>query len=162
MCLSSSRIQGRVTRAETMGLHSATWRIHASAVDDLALLEGSLRWLAGEDCEMAVERGKSWHGSEQTILEATTKRKKDALQALARLGDETLTGLLEEGVSKRIDDEKVMHIRIGLSRLVRGEVALVTEDDAVATAKGQFKIEAYPGSEPSVVITETILSMLDS
>ena len=55
-----------------------------------------------------------------------------------------------------------MHIRIGLSRLVRGEVALVTEDDAVATAKGQFKIEAYPGSEPSVVITETILSMLDS
>ena len=162
MCLSSSRIQGRVTRAETMGLHSATWRIHASAVDDLALLEGSLRWLAGEDCEMAVERGKSWHGSEQTILEATTKRKKDALQALARLGDEALVGLLKEGVSKRIDDEKVMHIRIGLSRLVRGEVALVTEDDAVATAKGQFKIEAYPGSEPSVVITETILSMLDS
>ncbi len=162
MCLSSSRIQGRVTRAETMGLHSATWRIHASAVDDLALLEGSLRWLTGEDCELAVERGKSWHGSEQTILEATTKRKKDALQALARLGDEALVGLLKEGVSKRIDDEKVMHIRIGLSRLVRGEVALVTEDDAVATAKGQFKIEAYPGSEPSVVITETILSMLDS
>ncbi len=145
-----------------MGLHSATWRIHASAVDDLALLEGSLRWLTGEDCELAVERGKSWHGSEQTILEATTKRKKDALQALARLGDEALVGLLKEGVSKRIDDEKVMHIRIGLSRLVRGEVALVTEDDAVATAKGQFKIEAYPGSEPSVVITETILSMLDS
>jgi len=162
LCLSSSRIQGRVTRAETMGLHSATWRIHASAVDDLALLEGSLRWLTGEDCELAVERGKSWHGSEQTILEATTKRKKDALQALARLGDEALVGLLKEGVSKRIDDEKVMHIRIGLSRLVRGEVALVTEDDAVATAKGQFKIEAYPGSEPSVVITETILSMLDS
>ena len=145
-----------------MGLHSATWRIHASAVDDLDLLTGSLRWLTGDDCELAVGRGKSWHGSEQTILEATTKRKKDALQALARLGDEVLAGLLEEGVSKRIDDEKVMHIRIGLSRLVRGEVALVTEDDTVATAKGQFKIEAYPGSEPSVVITETILSMLDS
>ncbi len=145
-----------------MGLHSATWRIHASAVDDLDLLTGSLRWLTGDDCELAVGRGKSWHGSEQTILEATTKRKKDALQALARLGDEALAGLLEEGVSERIDDEKIMHIRIGLSRLVRGEVALVTEDDTVATAKGQFKIEAYPGSEPSVVITKTILSMLDS
>ena len=160
--MSSSRIQGQVARAEVMGLHSATWRIHASAVDYLDLLEGSLRWLTGGDCELAVERGKSWHGSEQTILEATTKRKKDALQTLARLGDEALAGLLEEGVSKRIDDEKVMHIRIGLSRLVRGEVALVTEDDTVATAKGQFKIEAYPGSEPSAVITETILSMLDS
>ena len=121
-----------------------------------------MRWLTGEDCELAVERGKSWHGSEQTILEATTKRKKDALQTLARLGDEALAGLLEEGISKRIDDEKIMHVRIGLSRLVRGEVVLVTDDDAVATAKGQFKIEAYPGSEPSVVITETILSMLDS
>ena len=160
--MSSSRIQGRVACAEAMGLHSATWRIHASAVDDLDLLERSLRWLTGEDCELAVERGKSWHGSEQTILEATTKRKKDALQALERLGDEALAGLLEEGVSKRIDDEKIMHVRIGLSRLVRGEVALVTNDDVVATAKGQFKIEAYPGSEPSVVITETILSMLDS
>ena len=160
--MSSSRIQGRVARAEAMGLHSATWRIHASAVDDLDLLEGSLRWLPGEDCELAVERGKSWHGSEQTILEATTKRKKDALQTLARLGDEALAGLLEEGVSKRIDDEKIMHVRIGLSRLVHGEVVLVTDDDAVATAKGQFKIEAYPGSEPSVGITETILSMLDS
>ena len=162
MCVSSSRIQGQVARAEVMGLHSATWRIHASAVDDLDLLEGSLRWLTGKDCELAVERGKSWHGSEQTILEATTKRKKDALQTLARLGDEALAGLLEEGVSKRIDDEKIMHVRIGLSRLVRGEVVLVTDDDAVATAKGQFKIEAYPGSEPSAVITETILSMLDS
>ena len=162
MCLSSSRIQGRVARAEAMGLHSATWRIHASAVDDLDLLEGSLRWLTGEDCELAIERGKSWHGSEQTILEATTKRKKDALQALARLGNEALARLLEEGVSKRIDDEKVMHIRIGLSRLVRGEVALVTGGDTVATVKGQFKIESYPGSEPSVVITETIRSMLDS
>ena len=160
--MSSSRIQGRVARAEAMGLHSVTWRIHASAVDDLDLLEGSLRWLTGEDCELSVEKGKSWHGSEQTILEATTKRKKDALQALARLGDEALAGLLKEGVSKRIDDEKIMHIRIGLSRLVSGEVALVTEDDGVATAKGQFKIEAYPGNEPSVVITETILSMLDS
>ena len=160
--MSSSRIQGRVACAEAMGLHSATWRIHARAVDDLDLLEGSLRWLTGEDCELAVERGKSWHGSEQTILEATTKRKKDALQALARLGNETLAGLLEEGVSKRIDDEKIMHVRIMLSRLVSGEVTLVTDDDAVATAKGQFKIEAYPGSEPSVVITETILSMLDS
>ena len=160
--MSSSRIQGRVACAEAMGLHSATWRIHASAVDDLDLLERSLRWLTGEDCELAVERGKSWHGSEQTILEATTKRKKDALQALARLGDETLAGLLEEGVSKRIDDEKIMHVRIVLSRLVSGEVALVTDDDAVATAKGQFKIEAYPGSEPSAVITETILLMLDS
>ena len=145
-----------------MGLHSATWRVHASAVDDLGLLEESLRWLAGYYCEMTVERDKSWHGSEQIVLETTTKRKKAALKALSRLGDGVLKGLLDEGVSKRIDNEKNMHIRIRLSDLVRGEVVLVSGDKSVAAAKGQFKIEAYPGSEPSDVIRETILSMLDS
>ena len=145
-----------------MGLHSATWRIHASAVDDLGLLEESLRWLAGNDCNLTVEKDKSWHGSEQAVLEATTKRKKTALKALARLGDKMLERLLDEGVSGRIDDEKVMHVRIRLSNLVRGEIVLVSEDDSVAVAKGQFKIESYPGSEPSDVITEKILSMLDS
>ena len=145
-----------------MGLHSATWRVHASAVDDLVLLEESLRWLTGDYCEMTVERDKSWHGSEQTVLETTTKRKKAALKALSRLGDEVLKGLLDEGVSKRIDDEKNMHIRIRLSDLVRGEVVLVSRDKSVTAAKGKFKIEAYPGSDPSDVITETILSMLDS
>tara|TARA_Y100000758_G_C15930633_1_gene378630 strand:- start:258 stop:695 length:438 start_codon:yes stop_codon:yes gene_type:complete len=145
-----------------MGLHSATWRVHASAVDDLVLLEESLRWLTGDYCEMTVERDKSWHGSEQTVLETTTKRKKAALKALSRLGDEVLKGLLDEGVSKRIDDEKNMHIKIRLSDLVRGEVVLVSRDKSVTAAKGKFKIEAYPGSDPSDVITETILSMLDS
>ena len=145
-----------------MGLHSATWRIHASAVDDLGLLEESLRWLAGNDCNLTVEKDKSWHGSEQTVLEATTKRKKAALKALARLGDEVLEGLLDEGVSRRIDDEKVMHVRIRLSNLVRGEIVIISEDDAVSVAKGQFKIESYPGSEPSDVIAGTILSLLNS
>ena len=84
------------------------------------------------------------------------------MKALARLGDEVLEGLLDEGVSRRIDDEKVMHVRIRLSNLVRGEIVIISEDDAVSVAKGQFKIESYPGSEPSDVITETILSMLNS
>ena len=118
--------------------------------------------MTGDHCELTVERDKSWHGSEQTVLETTTKRKKAALKALSRLGSEVLKRLLDDGISKRIDDEKNMHIRIRLSDLVRGEVVLVSEDKPVAAAKGQFKIESYPGSESSDVITETILSMLDS
>ena len=145
-----------------MGLHSATWRIHASAVDDLNLLKESLRWLTGDDCNLTVEKDKSWHGSKQTVLEAATKRKKTALKALAKLGDEALERLLDEGISRRIDDEKVMHVRIRLSNLARGEIVLISEDDTVSVAKGQFKIESYPGNEPSDVITETILSLLNS
>ena len=144
-----------------MGLHSAMWRVHASAVDDVGLLEQSLHWLVGDDCELTVESGKSSHGSHQTTIEATTKRKKFALGALARLGEGALRGLLEEGVARRIDDEKVLHIRIRLSDLVRGEVSIVSDDDSVATAKGQFKIESYPGSEPSEIISETIRTILE-
>ena len=144
-----------------MGLHSAMWRVHASAVDDVGLLEQSLHWLVGDDCELTVESGKSSHGSHQTTIEATTKRKKFALGALARLGEGTLRTLLEEGIARRIDDEKVMHIRIRLSDLVRGEVSIVSDDDSVATAKGQFKIESYPGSEPSEIISETIRTILE-
>ncbi len=144
-----------------MGLHSATWRVHASAVDDVGLLEQSLYWLVGDDCELSVESGKSWHGSHQTTIEATTKRKKVAMGVLARLGEEALRTLLDEGVARRIDDEKVMHVRIRLSDLVRGEVSIVSDDDSVATAKGQFKIESYPGNEPSEVISETIRTMIE-
>ena len=137
------------------------WRVHASAVDDVGLLEQSLQWLVGDDCELTVESGKSSHGSHQTTIEATTKRKKFARGALARLGEGALRTLLEEGVARRIDDEKVMHIRIRLSDLVRGEVSIVSDDDSVATAKGQFKIESYPGSEPSEIISETIRTILE-
>ena len=137
------------------------WRVHASAVDDVGLLEQSLQWLVGDDCELTVESGKSSHGSHQTTIEATTKRKKFALGALARLGEGALRTLLEEGVARRIDDEKVMHIRIRLSDLARGEVSIVSDDDSVATAKGQFKIESYPGSEPSEIISETIRTILE-
>ena len=137
------------------------WRVHASAVDDVGLLEQSLQWLVGDDCELTVESGKSSHGAHQTTIEATTKRKKFALGALARLGEGALRTLLEEGVARRIDDEKVMHIRIRLSDLVRGEVSIVSDDDSVATAKGQFKIESYPGSEPSEIISETIRTILE-
>ena len=144
-----------------MGLHSATWRVHASAVDDVGLLEQSLCWLVGDDCEVSVESGKSWHGSLQTTIEATTKRKKAALDALAKMGEDVLRGLLDDGVARRIDEEKVMHVRIRLSELVRGQVSVVSDDDLVATAKGQFKIESYPGSEPSEVISETIGTMLE-
>ncbi len=84
------------------------------------------------------------------------------MKALTRLGDEVLEGLLDEGVSRRIDDEKVMHVRIRLSNLARGEIVLISEDDTVSVAKGQFKIESYPGSEPSDVIAETILLLLNS
>ena len=53
-----------------------------------------------------------------------------------------------------------MHVRVELSKLVQGEVSLAADGHTGATAKGQFKIEVYPGSEPADVIGDTIHSIL--
>ena len=98
-----------------MGLHSARWRVHASAVDDVALIQESLVWLTGDSCEIILEKGKSWHGSEQTIIEASVSGRKASMKALSNLGKDSLQQLMESGVSSRLDSDKILHVRISLS-----------------------------------------------
>ena len=86
-------------------------------------------------------------------------RKKLARESLGRLGSETLQQLLSDGLEKRIDDDKNMHIRISLSKLVKGEVRLCTRDRSEAFVKGLFKIESYPGDNHLEIITELVRSM---
>tara|TARA_B100000929_G_scaffold104121_1_gene82399 strand:+ start:1376 stop:1666 length:291 start_codon:yes stop_codon:yes gene_type:complete len=93
-------------------------------------------------------------------MQARVSRKKAARESLARLGEAALANLIQEGLAKRIDAEKVMHVRVELSKLVQGEVRLAADGHTGATAKGQFKIEVYPGSEPAGVMDGTIRSML--
>jgi len=144
-----------------MGLHSARWRVHASAVDDVSLIEQGLRWLTGEGCEVNMEKGKSWHGSEQTIIEASISGRKASAYSLSRLGGEGLRNLLENGISNRLDEDKVLHIRISLAELVCGEVTIVSDDSSEATAKGRFKVESYPGQEVESVATGLIHELIE-
>ncbi len=143
-----------------MGLHSARWRVHCSAVDDVSLIEQSLRWLTGQACEVNLEKGKSWHGSEQTIIETSVSGRKASSHALSRLGKESLQQLLDEGVSSRLDADKVLHIRISLAELVCGEVSLVREGNVEPTVKGRFKVESYPGQEIETVTIELIHELI--
>ena len=144
-----------------MGLHSARWRVHASAVDDVALIEKSLVWLAGESCEINLERGKSWHGSEQTIVEAIVSGRKTSANALSRMSKESLQQLADEGVSSKLDGDKILHIRISLADLVCGEVSLVGEGNDEVTVKGRFKVESYPGQDVETVATELIHELIE-
>tara|TARA_B100000029_G_scaffold313729_2_gene306174 strand:- start:1152 stop:1592 length:441 start_codon:yes stop_codon:yes gene_type:complete len=143
-----------------MALHSARWRVHASAVDDVSLIEQSLCWLTGEGCEVNLEKGKSWHGSEQTIIETGVSGRKKSAHALSRLGKEGLQQLLDQGVSSRIDEDKVLHIRISLSKLVCGEISLVGEGKSEPTVKGRFKVESYPGQDVETVTIELIHELI--
>ena len=67
--------------------------------------------------------------------------------------------LLSDGLEKRIDDDKNMHLRISLSKLVKGEVKICSKDRSEAFVKGVFKIESYPGEHHLDVITDLLRSM---
>tara|TARA_B110000438_G_scaffold2346_1_gene2439 strand:+ start:304 stop:552 length:249 start_codon:yes stop_codon:yes gene_type:complete len=81
---------------------------------------------------------------------------------LKRLGNKTLDSILEDGIEKRIDDSKNLHIRLELSKLVSGEIYLSNNKTTSATVKGKFKIESYPGDSVTEVITDLIEKILDS
>ncbi len=140
-----------------MGLHGGSWRIHASAVDDIDLIAEALAWLSGDDSVIDVEKGKSALGAPQATLIASLS-KKGALKSLGRLSVDSLENLLEEGLDSRIDDEKVLHLRISISDLVRGEAVLCDGNDG-PVAKGRFKIEGYPGDDIVVLATDMMTEL---
>jgi len=145
-----------------MSLHGVTWRVNASALDNMDLLEDSLRWISGDKSTINRSKDKSFHGSEQYSIVAQTQKKKEAIESLKKLGENVLTDILEEGIDKRIDDSKNLHIRLELSKLVAGEISLANKKTVSSTVKGKFKIESYPGEETSEVITKLIENILDN
>ena len=145
-----------------MSLHSAVWRVHCSAVDDIALIESALAWLAGDGVELTREKSKSYHGAPQLILEASITKKRDARDAFVRLGKQTLEELLHNGISSHIDENKILHLRIDIDDLVQGRVRMARGVERKMAAKGRFKIESYPGEKPETVIVNLIKECLES
>tara|TARA_B100000575_G_scaffold64406_1_gene49371 strand:+ start:10305 stop:10736 length:432 start_codon:yes stop_codon:yes gene_type:complete len=143
-----------------MGVLRAEWRVHATALDDLNLIDASLDWLCDSKESVEWSKQKSFHGPVMNTGLVTLNRKKKAFECLRRLGREVHISLLEEGLDKRVDDEKNLHIRISLSGLVRGEVRLVNPEGRESSVKGKFKIESYPGSLVEDVITDLIYGMV--
>lgn len=145
-----------------MSLHGVTWRVNASALDNIDLLEDSLKWISGKKSTINRSKDKSFHGSEQYSIVARTQKRKEAIESLKKIGSEVLTVILNEGIEKRIDESKNLHIRLELSKLVAGEISLANKKTTSSTVKGKFKIESYPGEETSEVITKLIETILDN
>ena len=145
-----------------MGLHSVSWSVNVSALDQMKLIEDSLKWIAGEKSSIEITKDKSFHGAKQHYIEAKNNNKKDSQKSLERLGGEVLREILELGVQTRVDENKLFHIRLELSELVRGEVSLANEKTVSSTVKGKFKIESYPGDSTIEVISNLIEELIDS
>jgi RNA binding exosome subunit len=145
-----------------MSLHGVTWRVNASALDNMDLLEDSLKWISGKKSTINRSKDKSFHGSEQYSIVARTQKRKEAIESLKKIGSEVLRVILNEGIEKRIDESKNLHIRLELSKLVAGEISLANKKTTSSTVKGKFKIESYPGEETSEVITKLIETIIDN
>ena len=139
-----------------MSLHSVSWRIHCSAMDDLEIIQSAMKQLSAVNSEVIREKSKSYHGSPQTILEMRINNKKNAKQSLELLGKSVLDQLVENGIESQIDDDKNFHIRLSLSSLVAGKLRLAEGSEWTSAVKGKYKIESYPGQNPSEVLLELI------
>ena len=143
-----------------MGLHSVSWRVNVSALDQIELIEDSLRWIAGEKSSIEITKDKSFHGAEQFTIVAKNMKKKDSRKSLERLGRDVLKELLENNIQLRIDEDKNFYVRLKLSELVKGEISLADRNAISSTVKGKFKIESYPGDSTIDVISNLIKELI--
>jgi len=143
-----------------MGLHSVSWRVNVSALDQIKLIEDSLKWIAGEKSSIEITKDKSFHGAEQFTIVAKNMKKKDSRKSLERLGRDVLKELLENNIQLRIDEDKNFYVRLKLSELVKGEISLADRNTISSTVKGKFKIESYPGDSTIDVISNLIKELI--
>jgi len=121
-------------------------------MDDLEIIQSAMKQLSAVNSEVSWEKSKSYHGSPQTILEMRINNKKNAKQSLELLGKSLLNQLVENGIESQIDDDKNLHIRLSLSSLVAGKLSLAEGSEWTSAVKGKYKIESYPGQDPSEVL----------
>ena len=143
-----------------MGLHSVSWRVNVSALDQSELIQDSLKWIAGEKSSIEISKDKSFHGAEQYTIVAKNMKKKDSQKSLERLGEDVLKKLLENNIQLRIDENKNFYVRLKLSELVKGEISLADKNTVSSTVKGKFKIESYPGDSTIEVISNLIRELI--
>ncbi len=128
---------------EDMSVHRGEWRVHASAVDDIRVIEDSLAWLCGDGVRISTQKEKSTLGAPMYTISASMTAKQ-SMFSLGRLERVSIEGILDSGVESRIDEDKFLHLRIDLAALSRGKGEVTLDKDRMV-AKGRFKLEVYPG-----------------
>ena len=128
---------------DDMSVHRGEWRVHASAVDDIRVIEDSLAWLCGDGVSISTQKEKSTIGATMYTI-STSMTAKQSMYSLGRLERVSIEEILDSGVESRIDEDKFLHLRIDLAALSRGRGEVSLDKDKMV-AKGRFKLEVYPG-----------------
>ena len=128
---------------DDMSVHRGEWRVHASAVDDIRVIEDSLAWLCGDEVDISTQKEKSTLGAPMYTISANMTAKQSRF-SLKRLESESITQILDLGLESRIDHDKYLHLRLDLEALAMGKVQVSLDKDTTIV-KGKFKLEVYPG-----------------
>ena len=128
---------------DNMSVHRGEWRVYASAVDDLSVIEDSLAWLGGDGASVSLQKEKSTLGAPMYTF-FTSMTTKQSLFSLGRLERDSIEEILDLGLESRIDEDKFLHLRICLGALTRGKVEVSYDKDR-PVVKGKFKLKVYPG-----------------
>lgn len=129
-----------------MAVHNVTWNATSSGVGSTQAIEDAINWLTGGLAEISKEKVKSYHGARMTMLRAQIKQKKAAKQSISHLGPDLLEELSQSAdLDKRIDEQKVLHIRLDISSLVSGSIEF--SNGFGEQIKGRIKLEVYPGQD---------------
>ena len=129
-----------------MEMHGGSWRVHASAVDDVSLISKVIEDLSGGSKEIFVDKGKSSIGAMQTTIESKMNRKA-ALKSLKTISKESWEKFTERRWMEKLDSEGNINIRLELSKLVLGESELAPDYYSKRVVKGKFKIANFPNEE---------------
>ena len=132
-----------------MSVHRGEWRVHASAIDDIRVIEDSLTWLCGDGVSISTQKEKSTLGAPMYTI-SSSMTAKQSLFSLGRLQRQSIERILESGVDSRIDEDKFLHLRIDLAALSMGKGQVSLDKDTMV-AKGRFKLEVYPGQSANEV-----------
>jgi RNA binding exosome subunit len=122
------------------------------------VIEDALSWLSGGLSEIIIHKENSTLGAPMQTISVKMKGKQ-ALSSLARLGNESLVSMLELGLDNRVDEDKFLHVRLRLDKLVQGKGA-VSLNSNEPVAKGKFKLEVYPGQKAIEVAEDLLMGLI--
>lgn len=140
-------------------IHSLQWRTVASAVDEVEVFNQGLAWLTGNSESVVVEKTTSFFGSPLHLVSARLDRRGDARKAVARLGEETLTRIMNS-IEERLDDENCIHLRLRLDALLAAKIELA-EAGEDRCLKGRIKLRVYPGDVVATVAHKLLSEAAD-
>jgi len=110
-------------------------------VDDIEAINSAMKWLIDDLEPIQSYRQRSHHGADMQVYEIRLMRSGMARQALARLGPKVLSQI-SKTLQTKIDKNRVLHVRLSLDALVRGQVALSLKSGSIIKIRAKLRVHS--------------------